>query len=119
LDSAPHGYRLFSAYSGNEGLEMLTQARPDLILLDMQLDDMPGHELAERIRALPEFVAVPIIVISAQEMARVLDTTRATSPCQAVVLNKANGFTTGELVRMIEHASEHIGLPSVGVGGGT
>jgi CheY-like chemotaxis protein len=45
------GWELRCAETGQEGLEALAERRPDLVLVDMNLPDMTGLELAQRVRA--------------------------------------------------------------------
>lgn len=59
----PQGYRISSAYTGKEGLQLITSAHPDVILLDLGLPDIDGLEIIERVRSWSN---VPIIVISAR-----------------------------------------------------
>ena len=54
------GYRVTSAYSGTEALLLLTQQKPDLILLDLMLPGLSGEEL------LPQIQNIPVIVVSAK-----------------------------------------------------
>jgi PAS domain S-box-containing protein len=59
-------YVLFKAHSGAEALA-LTARHPDLalILLDVQMPNMDGFEVARRIKALPQGREIPIIFITA------------------------------------------------------
>lgn len=61
------GYRLMSASSGPEALEMLTQVLPDLILLDVMMPGMDGFEVCRRIRERPGIAEVPVIMVTALE----------------------------------------------------
>ena len=54
------GYGVSSAYSGTEALLLLTQHKPDLILLDLMLPGLTGEEL------LPQIRDIPVIVVSAK-----------------------------------------------------
>jgi CheY-like chemotaxis protein len=45
------GWELRCAENGQEGLAALAECRPDLVLVDMNLPDMTGLELAQRVRA--------------------------------------------------------------------
>jgi CheY-like chemotaxis protein len=45
------GWELRCAETGEEGLAALAEHRPDLVLVDMNLPDMTGLELAQRVRA--------------------------------------------------------------------
>jgi two-component system KDP operon response regulator KdpE len=58
-----HGYRLFEAETGQEGLQAAETRQPDLIILDLGLPDIEGLEI---IRKLREWTAVPILVLSAR-----------------------------------------------------
>lgn len=64
-------YKVTSAPTGKEGLEVLTSLMPDIILLDLGLPDMDGLEI---IRSTRKWSSIPIIVISArtQEKEKVL-----------------------------------------------
>jgi signal transduction histidine kinase/CheY-like chemotaxis protein len=57
--------RLHPAMQGRLGLDLAREHRPDLILLDLHLPDMPGEELLLRLRAIPETREIPVVVISA------------------------------------------------------
>ncbi len=60
---AAHGYEVIEAPNGKTALELLGEA-PDLVILDLGLPDMQGHELLRTIRARNE--AVPVIVLSSR-----------------------------------------------------
>jgi two-component system KDP operon response regulator KdpE len=57
------GYRYLEAPTGEEGLALAVQYRPDVILLDLGLPDMDGLALMMRLR---EWSQTPVIVISAR-----------------------------------------------------
>ncbi len=57
--------RLLPAMLGQLGLELAREHRPDLILLDLHLPDLPGGELLARLRAYPATRQIPIVVLSA------------------------------------------------------
>lgn len=54
------GYAVLRAYSGTEALYLLSQKKPDLILLDLMLPGLSGEEL------LPHIEHIPVIVLSAK-----------------------------------------------------
>jgi CheY-like chemotaxis protein len=68
LESA--GFHVVSADTAKRGIELVGQAAPDIILLDVALPDMDGLEAARRIRANPAFAAIPIVALSAHAMPR-------------------------------------------------
>jgi PAS domain S-box-containing protein len=59
------GIALVSAMQGSLGVTLARDHRPDLILLDLNLPDMPGEEVLARLHADPATAEVPIVVISA------------------------------------------------------
>lgn len=56
-------YRYITAKNGEEGLSIVAQRNPDVVLVDLGLPDMDGIEVIRRIRSWSN---VPIIVISAR-----------------------------------------------------
>jgi len=57
--------KLLSAMSGRLGLELAREHRPDLILLDLHLPDIPGTEVLEQLQADRRAGETPVVVISA------------------------------------------------------
>lgn len=53
-------YKVLRAYSGTEALYILSENKPDLILLDLMLPGLSGEEL------LPKIQGIPVIVVSAK-----------------------------------------------------
>ncbi|MFF4419048.1 response regulator transcription factor [Streptosporangium sp. NPDC001559] len=68
------GHAVTSAVTGMSGLHRAVEDHPDLVILDLGLPDIDGHEVVRMLRAVSP---VPIIVATArddeQEIARVLD----------------------------------------------
>lgn len=54
------GYGVSRAYSGTEALFVLSQQKPDLVLLDLMLPGLNGEEV------LPQIKGIPVIVVSAK-----------------------------------------------------
>jgi two-component system, cell cycle response regulator DivK len=57
------GYTVIEAVTGLQGVEKAIQARPDLILMDIQLPGVDGYEATRRIRA-QGLQATPIIAVT-------------------------------------------------------
>lgn len=60
------GYEVRTAASGEEALQELKQAVPDLILLDVMMPKPDGFEVCQKIRATPEWKDIPIIMLTAK-----------------------------------------------------
>lgn len=58
-----HGYTVLEAENAMAGLRVATIDKPDLIILDLNLPDLEGSEVLERIRSWSN---VPIIILSIQ-----------------------------------------------------
>lgn len=60
------GYNVVTASNGFEGLAMLQDAEPDLIICDRAMPSMTGHDLLARIRGIfPQYEEVPFIFLTA------------------------------------------------------
>jgi CheY-like chemotaxis protein len=59
------GVSLMVADTGVKGLQLARESRPDLVLLDLTLADMPGELVLQRLRRQPETAAVPVAVVTA------------------------------------------------------
>ncbi|SEF24241.1 Serine phosphatase RsbU, regulator of sigma subunit [Amycolatopsis pretoriensis] len=60
-----NGYRVLEAATGESALATVASDRPDLVLLDVNLPDISGMEVCERIKADPLTAVVPVIHMSA------------------------------------------------------
>ena len=61
----PRGYHVLSASSGQETLDLLQQRDVDLVLLDVVMPGMDGHEVCRRIRADSRTAYLPVVMITA------------------------------------------------------
>ncbi|MGC4080180.1 MAG: response regulator [Rubrivivax sp.] len=59
------GYEVVEAGDGMQGLELARQSPPDLILLDVMMPGIDGHEVARRLQADARTRDVPVVMISA------------------------------------------------------
>lgn len=62
-----HGFQVFAAETGREGLAMLTATPADVLLLDLMLPDADGADLVREIRGWSK---LPIIVLSSKSAAQ-------------------------------------------------
>jgi CheY-like chemotaxis protein len=67
------------AKDGQEALDILEgrrqTARPDLILLDIHLPKVNGHEVLRRVKADPELQSIPVVMLSTSESAEEVNAT--------------------------------------------
>ncbi len=59
------GYIVLGATNGEQGLNLIHSQKPALLLLDLMMPQVSGYEVCLRLRADPETVKLPIIVLSA------------------------------------------------------
>ena len=60
------GYRVIKTYGGISGMKQLLHEKPDLLLLDIMMNDISGLEVLRFLRREPQFEDLPVIVISAK-----------------------------------------------------
>ena len=60
------GYEVMQAWNGHEGLAMAEQEKPALILLDIQLPEMDGYTVCEKIKADFSTRHIPVIFLTAK-----------------------------------------------------
>ena len=101
-----HGYRVFEAADGQQGLAQVAARRPDVVLLDLGLPDMEGLELLLRLR---EWSSVPVVVLSVRDGEQ--DKVTALRSGADDYLTKP--FSTEELLVRLEVARRHA-QPSAG-----
>jgi two-component system cell cycle response regulator DivK len=63
-----HGHATIEAATGEEGVRLAGEHRPDLVLMDIQLPDIDGIAALRRKRADPALDAMPVIAVSASVM---------------------------------------------------
>lgn len=68
------GFDVKGATGGNEGLKMVRQELPDLVLLDLMMPDLDGWEVYQQMKADEHTRGIPVIVVTAkaQNIDRVL-----------------------------------------------
>ncbi|TXD37135.1 response regulator [Lujinxingia vulgaris] len=58
------GYRVSSALSGSEGLEMAREIQPHVITLDVMMPEMDGWTVLTRLKADPEIAEIPVVMLT-------------------------------------------------------
>jgi len=59
------GYDVRVAYDGKEGLAAVAEEKPDLIVLDVMMPVMNGHEACNKLKSDPATSGIPIILLTA------------------------------------------------------
>jgi len=71
------GYRVLVASGGAEAIGILTSEKPDLVLLDIMMPEIDGHQVCQSIRANPELNDMPVLMLTAKndiaQIARAVD----------------------------------------------
>jgi signal transduction histidine kinase len=62
------GYEVYVAEDGLAGLELARQIRPALVLTDVNMGGMTGHEVATRLKEMPETKHAPVIAMTANTL---------------------------------------------------
>jgi two-component system, OmpR family, response regulator VicR len=60
------GFDVKGAHGGREGLDVVMQEHPDLILLDLMMPDVDGWDVFQQLKANPQTQNIPVIVITAK-----------------------------------------------------
>lgn len=60
------GYEVIGADGGQEGLELMRQEKPDLILLDLMMPETDGGDVFHRMKEEVELRNIPVIVVTAK-----------------------------------------------------
>ena len=97
--------QIVQAFDGVEAMQKLEETRPDVMLLDIILDEMMGDELYMRIKQDPRYAEIPIIIVSVlpvERCQRLLDMDSGT-----VFLRKP--FQRQQLVDAMERSFAELG----------
>lgn len=64
------GYEVAQAYDGREGMRMVREFMPDLVLLDLMLPSLNGLDICQTIKADPQLRHIIVIIVSAADATR-------------------------------------------------
>ena len=60
------GFDVLGAAGGVEGIKMVREIHPDLVLLDLMMPDMDGWEVYQQMKADEKTKGIPVIVVTAK-----------------------------------------------------
>ena len=83
------------AANGREALDQLAEAIPGLILLDLMMPVMDGFEFALELRRNPAWIAIPVVVLTAQDLT-LADRERLNGKIERIV--QKGSFNTNDLI---------------------
>lgn len=63
-----NNYEIIQAYNGLDGLKAAMEENPDVILLDIQLPEMDGYQVARELRCRKDLSKIPIIAVTSHAM---------------------------------------------------
>lgn len=94
------GYKVLTAPNGEEGLILAKAEHPDVILLDIIMPVMDGHEMLLRLKRDPDTCEIPVIMLTA----RGTDQDIATSFKRGAVFHLDKPYETTDLLQKIQVA---------------
>jgi DNA-binding response OmpR family regulator len=63
-----NGFRVIKMFSSAPAIPMISQEKPDVIILDIMMPDISGLEVLRYMRREPDLASIPVIVVSAKSM---------------------------------------------------
>lgn len=85
-----------TAHNGEEALQLMHKAKPDLVLLDLVMPKVDGDSFLHQMSKLSDFATLPVILISAKGQDHYQPNVTA-----AIRISKVNGLELGETVRAL------------------
>ena len=64
-----NGFQVLEALTGAQAVDIATREAPDLVLMDIQLPGIDGHEATRRIKAIPALARTPVIAVTSYALA--------------------------------------------------
>lgn len=99
------------AESGTQALEIIEEERPDLVLLDLNMDELGGDECCLRIKEHPDLKATPVLIMSHANWEEDLDRARK-AKCDEVIMKPINRQhllkTIRELLLIADRTKERV-----------
>jgi PAS domain S-box-containing protein len=93
------GLAFSEAATGLDALERVSERRPDLILLDLMMPVMDGFEFLDKLRAVPEYQSIPVVVITAKTL-DAADRARLSGNVERVIEKSAT--SADEVLRLLQ-----------------
>ncbi|MGA7194178.1 MAG: response regulator [Anaerolineales bacterium] len=94
------GFHVLKSYSSLPAMNMITQEKPDVIILDIMMPDISGLDILHDMRSKTDLAKIPVVVVSAKGTPS--DVREALDAGASVYLTKPVGFT--DLKNAVERA---------------
>lgn len=89
-------YRVLAACGGEEGIQLLAQERPDLILLDLAMPGVSGYDVLEAIPAHYEDGGPRVVLMTGVAL------DEGETPVYQITISNTGGFSTAAALKMIK-----------------
>ncbi|MDR0676955.1 MAG: response regulator transcription factor [Elusimicrobiota bacterium] len=63
-----HDYEVFLAYNGEEALQRVSEIKPDLLILDLNMPKMDGYEVCKRIRLTYSYKDIAVLMLTVRTL---------------------------------------------------
>lgn len=94
------GFRVLKTSASAPAITLMTEEKPDIVLLDIMMPDVSGLDILRQMRADPELTNIPVVVVSAKSMPA--DIKNGMEAGASTYLTKPVGFL--ELKEAVERA---------------
>jgi len=61
-------YRVFEAYNGPDGIDLVRQRQPDLVVLDLMMPEIDGFAILDTLKADARTNHIPVVIVSAKSL---------------------------------------------------
>ena len=95
------GYQVITASNGQEALDLVSQNRPNLILLDIQMPVLDGNEFLRKLRDNEQTKNIPVIVLTNAGNLNNMDTAKLYSAYKFLI--KCN-ITPADVINTVSEA---------------
>lgn len=97
-------FEVHTADNGEDGLEKIQKIKPDIVLLDLMMPVMDGKTMLRKLREIPEFKTLPVIVLTnAGESDNIKETKRYDDACEFLIKSNINVSDIVEKVKIWVH----------------
>lgn len=100
------GYTVYAVTSGIDTLEFLSERKPDIIMLDIKMDDMDGLEVCRRIKSDENTKNIPVIFITSENNPEMIKRGFAVGGCDYIVKPFTNEEYLARVKTHIENSKQ-------------